>query len=217
MLGGADWEAEKAQLQTLVEKNQQIAEDLETKLRQRELEFEEEMEEREKSTTTKTQYLESENRVLKEIQDKKITSEKDRIQFHKTLRNMLLEEIERIEKEQERKEEEMEQWRMNFESDMGKEQDRLNSAIEDLTHEKNSLERELSRTLNDFGHREQELNSRIEYLTLQKSNLEAKQKETQREMSQLATTLEAQKSSNNTDEVKWEVEREELFETVAKS
>lgn len=34
---------------------------------------------------------------------------------------MLLEEIERIEKEQKLKEDDMEKWRENFESDMGKE------------------------------------------------------------------------------------------------
>lgn len=49
-----------------------------------------------------------------------MTCEKDWIQFHKTLRNMLLEEIERIEKEHEQKEQSMMRWRENFESDMGK-------------------------------------------------------------------------------------------------
>lgn len=105
-----DWESEKAQLQNLVEKNQQIAEDLESKLRQREQEFQSELEQSKQTTHVESEYLRSENRVLKDLQDKKITSEKDRIQFHKTLRNMLLEEIERIEREQQAKEEEMEQW-----------------------------------------------------------------------------------------------------------
>lgn len=68
-----------------------------------------------------------------------MTCEKDRIQFHKTLRNMLLEEIERIESSQRAKEEDMEKWRENFESDMSKEQDRLNSNIDNLTQERNIL------------------------------------------------------------------------------
>lgn len=50
-----------------------------------------------------------------------MTCEKDRIQFHKTLRNMLLEEIERIEKDQKSKEADLEKWRENFEADMSKE------------------------------------------------------------------------------------------------
>lgn len=44
-----------------------------------------------------------------------MTCEKDRIQFHKTLWNMLLEEIERIESEHEQKEQSMQKWRQNFE------------------------------------------------------------------------------------------------------
>jgi hypothetical protein len=47
-----------------------------------------------------------------------MTSDKDRVLFHKTLRNMLLEEIERIEEDQKEKEEEMERWRESFEADM---------------------------------------------------------------------------------------------------
>ena len=68
-----------------------------------------------------------------------MTCEKDRIDFHKTLRNMLLEEIERIEEEQREKEEEMMKWRENFECDMGKEQDRLQSEIDNLTQEREIL------------------------------------------------------------------------------
>jgi len=61
-----------------------------------------------------------------------MTCEKDRIEFHKTLRNMLLEEIERIEKEHEQKEQSMQKWRQNFESDMSKQQDKLNGTIDSL-------------------------------------------------------------------------------------
>lgn len=48
---------------------------------------------------------------------------------------MLLEEIERIEKDQQAKEAELEKWRENFESDMSKEQDKLNGTIDNLTQE----------------------------------------------------------------------------------
>jgi len=61
-----------------------------------------------------------------------MTCEKDRIEFHKTLWNMLLEEIERIEKEHEQKEQSMQKWRQNFESDMSKQQDKLNGTIDSL-------------------------------------------------------------------------------------
>lgn len=90
-----------------------------------------------------------------------MTCEKDRIEFHKTLRNMLIEEIERIEKEQERKQLEMEKWRENFESDMGKTQDKLNSEIDNLTQEKNILKSQLDQSILQFQQKEKELNERI--------------------------------------------------------
>lgn len=105
----------------------------------KEQEFEELLKEREKMSHIEKSVLGSENRVLKEVQNQKMTCEKDWIEFHKTLRNMLIEEIEWIEKDQERKQQEMEKWRENFESDMGKTQDKLNSEIDNLTQEKNIL------------------------------------------------------------------------------
>ena len=79
-----------------------------------------------------------------------MTCEKDRIQFHKTLRNMLLEEIERIEKEHEQKEQSMQKWRQNFESDMGKQQDKLNATIDSLVQEKTILETQLNESIKQF-------------------------------------------------------------------
>lgn len=108
------------------------------------------LKEREKSSVIEKSVLESENRVLKEIQNQKMTCEKDRIQFHKTLRNMLLEEIERIEKEHEQKEQSMQKWRQNFESDMGKQQDKLNATIDSLVQEKTILETQLNESIKQF-------------------------------------------------------------------
>lgn len=79
-----------------------------------------------------------------------MTCEKDRIQFHKTLWNMLLEEIERIEKEHEQKEQSMQKWRQNFESDMGKQQDKLNATIDSLVQEKTILETQLNESIKQF-------------------------------------------------------------------
>lgn len=137
-------------LSELVVKNQQIAEDLEYKMKRKEEEFQELLKEREKSSVIEKSVLESENRVLKEIQNQKMTCEKDRIQFHKTLRNMLLEEIERIEKEHEQKEQSMQKWRQNFESDMGKQQDKLNATIDSLVQEKTILETQLNESIKQF-------------------------------------------------------------------
>ena len=130
---------------------------------------------------------------------------------------MLLEEIEWIEREQQSKEEEMEQWWVNFEADMSKEQDRLNAKIDDLSQEREMLQWELSRTMNEYGQREQELSARINFLTVERQSLEAKNEETVREMNSLAQNLENQRAVKTDDEVKWEAEREDLFSTVAKS
>ena len=119
----SEWEHEKQQLLTLVKKNQQIARDLELKIRQKEEEIQGHLNQKTEESAVQERYLQSENRILKELQEKKITSEKERQNFHITLRNMLLEEIERIEREQREKEAQMEKWRVNFESDTGKEID----------------------------------------------------------------------------------------------
>lgn len=138
-----DWQKEKSILVDLVKKNQDMFEDLEYKMKLKDDEFLELLKQREQHSTVEKSVLESENRVLKELQNQKMTCEKDRIQFHKTLRNMLLEEIERIEKDQSAKDQEMEKWRENFEEDMSKEQDRLNREIDNLTQERNQLKSQL--------------------------------------------------------------------------
>lgn len=56
-------------LSELVVKNQQIAEDLEYKMKWKEEEFTDLLKEREKQTHVEKSVLESENRVLKEVQN----------------------------------------------------------------------------------------------------------------------------------------------------
>ena len=66
---GADWLKEKQMLSQLVVKNQQIAEDLEYKMKRKEEEFDQLLKEREKLAHVEKSVLESENRVLKEVQN----------------------------------------------------------------------------------------------------------------------------------------------------
>lgn len=66
---GADWLKEKQMLSQLVVKNQQIAEDLEYKMKRKEEEFDQLLKEREKMAHVEKSVLESENRVLKEVQN----------------------------------------------------------------------------------------------------------------------------------------------------
>jgi hypothetical protein len=66
---GADWLKEKQMLSQLVVKNQQIAEDLEYKMVRKEEEFDQLLKEREKLAHVEKSVLESENRVLKEVQN----------------------------------------------------------------------------------------------------------------------------------------------------
>lgn len=56
-------------LSQLVVKNQQIAEDLEYKMKRKEEEFDQLLKEREKMAHVEKSVLESENRVLKEVQN----------------------------------------------------------------------------------------------------------------------------------------------------
>lgn len=181
-ISSQDWVKEKQILQDLVQKNQQIFEDLEYKMQRKEQEYQNLLAERSKHAHVEKSVLESENKILKELQNKKMTCEKDRIEFHKTLRNMLLEEIKRIEKEQAIKEEEMEKWRENFEADMGKEQDRLNSQIDNITQERDILQSQLNATLTSFSEKERELNERIAFLNKTKEQLEQKSQEAFRQM-----------------------------------
>lgn len=161
--------------------------------------------------------LEAENRILKELQDKKLTSEKDRIQFHKTLRNMLLEEIERIEREQDDKEAEMLKWREDFEADMGKEQDRLNARIDDLSAERDRLAETLDSKTAEFEQQAKDLEAQIAFLENEKGRLELSHQETLRQMANAQNNLKEQRKSKTKDETRWETEREELFAEVARA
>ena len=100
-------------LADLVQKNQVLIQELQDKIKETEEEYEERLNQSEADFRTKVECLESENRVLKQVQEEKFTCEKDRINFHKTLRNNLLEEIERIEREQIEKEQNLAQWRQH--------------------------------------------------------------------------------------------------------
>ncbi len=64
-----DWEEEKETLLDLVKKNQSMTEELESKMRLKEQEFKEMMGERERGMNTEKQYLESENKVMKQLQE----------------------------------------------------------------------------------------------------------------------------------------------------
>lgn len=199
----------------LVQKNQIIIQDLEEKLRQKENEASSKIKEKESDFKTKVEYLESENRVLKELQDVKMTSEKDRVNFHKTLRNMLLEEIERIEREQIEKENNLAQWREHVMIEMQQERDELNQKLNNLEKAKNQLIANLAQVQNESNEKERILNSRIEYLTRNKESLESKVDETTKQINALQDSLVSKRKQNTTDESKWEVEKEELFKSLA--
>ena len=158
----------------LLEKNQVIIEDLEQKLREKESECSTVVIQHESEFKTKLEYLESENRVLKELQDAKMTSEKDRKNFHKTLRNLLLEEIERIEKEQTDKENNLATWREHFTIEMQQERDELAKRLHDAETARHELEEELQSQQAATEQNEAALNSRIEHLTRTKESLEQK-------------------------------------------
>lgn len=146
-----------------------------------------------------------------------MTCEKDRINFHKTLRNMLLEEIERIEKDQQAKENEMEKWRQNFEADMEKEQDKLNAKIDNLTQEREILKNQLESSVNGFQQREKELSERVQFLVKTKEELAKKSEEAFREMNSIQQNLINQKNVTSVEGTKWETEKVELFEQVVRS
>jgi DNA repair exonuclease SbcCD ATPase subunit len=139
------------------------------------------------------------------------------MQFHKTLRNMLLEEIERIEREQGEKEADMLKWREDFEADMGKEQDRLNARIDELSQERSQLSLTLNQKTAEFEERSRDLEAQIAFLEKEKDRLEVSHAETLRQMANAQNNLKEQRKSKTNDETKWETEREELFQEVARS
>ena len=205
----------------VVKKNQVQAEEEAEKLKLRETELREEFEEKELEFAKKQKYLESENRVLMglktEIKDKNLTTDKDRAKFHKTLRNMLLEEIDRIEGEQAQRVKEMEQWRENFEADAGGEQEELQNRINELESEKSKLGESLRQLEEESQKKEAELEERISYLNQSKSKLTQQTKEVTREYQQLQTNVNTAKKTSTKDEAKWESEKQNLYDQLSRS
>lgn len=160
------------------------------------------------------EHLESENRVLKELQHSKMTCEKDRVDFHKTLRNLLLEEIERIEREQAEKETNLAQWREHVMEEMQQEREEFMAKISELENTNNDLQQQLDCQQRSAGDRERQLNSRIEYLTRNKEALEQKVEETTRQINSLQDSLIVKRKEQTSDEVKWETEKEELYKNL---
>ena len=130
---------------------------------------------------------------------------------------MLLEEIERIEEQQQQKEEELEQWRVNFENDMEGEQSRLQEMIDTLSTERSELENQLNSTIGNFEEKEQAFVERIHFLNQAKQALESKNSEVIREITSMKTNLNSQKKVTTADETKWESEKTELFEQIARA
>ena len=130
-------------LADLVQKNQVLIQELQDKIRETQLDCEEKLNQSETNHKVQLEYLESENRVLKELQDKKMTSEKDRVNFHKTLRNLLLEEIERIEKHMAEKEQNLAQWREHVLSEMAQEKNQMAEKYQKLEDSNNELKKKL--------------------------------------------------------------------------
>jgi hypothetical protein len=198
----------------LLEKNQVIIEDLELKLREKDQECTSKVEDHESEFKTKLEYLESENRVLKELQDSKMTSEKDRVYFHKTLRNLLLEEIERIEREQTEKENNLSKWSEHMKIEMQQERDEFNLRLSQLESSKSDLEQILASSQAQSSQNERALNDRIEHLTRHKDSLEQKCDETTKQINSLQDSLIVKSKETITDESKWEGEKEDLYKSL---
>ena len=163
---------------------------------------------------TKLEHLESENRVLKELQESKMTCEEDRVNFNKTVRNLLLEEIERIEREQVEKENNLAQWREHVMNEMQQEREEFMTTISDLENTNRDLQSQLDSQQKSASDKERQLNSRIEYLTRHKEALEQKVDETTKQINSLQDSLISKRKEQTSDEVKWESEKEELYKNL---
>ena len=119
--------------------------------------------------------------------------------------------------EQQKKEEELEQWRVNFESDMGGEQEKLQNMIETLQTEKSEIENQLNSTIKNSTEKEAALTERINFLNQAKQALEKKNSEVIREITSMKTNLNSQKKVTTADETKWEAEKTDLFEQIARA
>jgi hypothetical protein len=201
-------------LADLVQKNQVIIQELQDKIRETQLDCEEKLNQSETNYKVQLEYLESENRVLKELQDKKMTSEKDRVNFHKTLRNLLLEEIERIEKHMAEKEQNLAQWREHVIFEMQQEKNQMTEKYQQLEESNNELKRKLKVQEDAASQNRDELKARIDYLTNHKLALEQKVDETTKQINSLQGSLVVKRQQSTTDETKWESEKDELYKSL---
>ena len=198
----------------LVQKNQLIVEDLEQKLRDRKEEYDTKVQKQESESSAIIHKLELEVKTLKKVQDTKLTSEKDRAEFHKTLRNLLLEEIERIEAEQAQKENNLAQWKDHVMIEMQQEREGLKDQLNEIQNAKNELEQQLYLQKETTKQQESNLNSRINFLSKQKEALEKKVEETTKQVNSLQDSLVSKRKETTTDETKWEAEKQELFKSL---
>lgn len=201
----------------LIQKNQKIAEDLDLKLRAKDQELETQLTSKSSQSNAQTKYLESENKILKEIQEKKMTSERERIEFHKTLRNLLLEEIERVEKGFEEKQQQLVLQKENQRSDFEAEQDAMNQTINELSQTLNETQSTMGDSQREWDAEKEKLTNDINYLTNQNRDLSVKVGEQSKELSVIQDHLNSTQVSSHMDETKWTTEKNELLDSVAKT
>jgi chromosome segregation ATPase len=201
-------------LADLVQKNQTIIQELQTKVKETESEYEDKLNETQTNFKVQLEYLESENRVLKELQDKKMTSEKDRANFHKTLRNLLLEEIQRIEKEQAEKDHNMAEWRDHLLEEVKKEKEDMMERQQELEETNKEFQNQQSESNQNSSQSSSELQARVDYLTNNKKSLEQKVDELTKQINSLQGSLVFKRQQSTTDETKWESEKDDLYKSL---
>lgn len=202
-------------LQDLVLKNQVIIQELQDKLKESEENFEGELNQSKIESRTKIELLESENRVLKHTQEAKFTCEKDRVNFHKTLRNNLIEEIERIEKEQVDKEKNLAQWREHMITEVEQERNDWEQKFSQLQQENQILQQTINSQGKESNGKEKQLTARVAYLNSHKEALEQKVEETTRQINSLQSSISIKYTQTSSDETKWESEKDELYKNLA--
>ena len=97
------------------------------------------------------------------------------------------------------------------------EQSRLQEMIDTLSTERSELENQLNSTIGNFEEKEQAFVERIHFLNQAKQALESKNSEVIREITSMKTNLNSQKKVTTADETKWESEKTELFEQIARA
>ncbi|CAI2366577.1 unnamed protein product [Moneuplotes crassus] len=199
----------------LVEKNQIMIQHLQDQLKEKEEDYENRLNQSEIHHRTELEVLESENRILKKAQEQKFTCEKDRVNFHSTLRNNLLEEIERIEKDQEEKEKNLSQWRSNMMTEFQEEREDAENRIQNLSQQIQELSAQLADKEKEHASMQSEFEARVDYLTSQKRALEQKVEERSRQIGTLQNSLSSKHHQSTSDETKWETEKEELYKNLS--